>query len=267
MSGQLLFFRKNRADYENTGVIVTCSQGNENGDYILDRSNRTAWGTSGSVDADNTTIEVDLGEVQSVTDILLVAHNFKSYTLKYWDEVGLAWTNFSTSIAPTTNTAATTWHQFTSVQTSKFLLTILGTMVVDSDKILCQFIATTQVGQLAGWPVIKSPTISRGLQEQKMLSGKSNIVSAVGFYSASLVVDCWQSSADLDIVEDLYGSPEGFLVWPCGGDQTQFASVRQGYRLEDIFLVRCKNEFKPEWREGLYKMGLKLQIDLVEVIT
>jgi hypothetical protein len=132
---------------------------------------------------------------------------------------------------------------------------------------MSQLIATSKLGQLTGWPIIGKPLISRNLIENKMLSGKSHILQNVGYYSASLSVANWSSDTDLSIVEAMYASSEGFLYWPCGGDEGQFRSRRQGYRMEDIFLVRCKNEFSPEWAKGLYQSGIKMQLDLVEVIT
>ena len=267
MAGQIIFFKKNRADYENTLVTVTASQGTDTQNYILDRSNRTMWGTSGSVDSDNTTVEVNLGDVRTIDSILLLRHNFKNFKIQYWDELGLAWSDFTSAIHPTTNTSDSNYYSVTAVLTSKILLTIYGTMVADSDKNLCQFIATSKIGQLDGWPVIGKPTLSRNIVQNKMLSGKAHLIQNVGAYSAKLTVKSLSSDADWAIFEALYNSPEGFLFWPCGGDETQFRTVREGYRMEDIYLVRCKSDQSPEWYSGLYKTGIKLDLDLVEVIT
>ncbi len=267
MASQLRFFRKNFADFEKSYVTATASQSPSTAINVLQRSNRTGWGTSGSVDADNTTLTVSFGDLGTVDSILLIGHNFKAYTVKYKDPTSGVYTAFSPAIAPTNSTDTTSFFSVTSVQTTDIQITITGTQVANSDKVLNQFIATTSLGQLAGWPVITAPTLAVNLTELATLSGKSAIIQNVGKYSTSLVVPNWSSSADLAIVESLYNSPEGFLFWPCGGDQSQFSSVRQGYRLQDIFLVRCKNEFTPEFTDGLYKTGMNLQIDLVEVIT
>ena len=266
MSGQLTFFRKSYCDYERTYVTATASEGT-GALSVLDRSNRTLWGTSGSVDANNTTLTIDMVDTVTIDTILLIKHNFKNFKIQYWDLVGLVWANFSLAINPTTSTDSTSYFTFTPVQTTKLVLTIYGTQVVDADKVLCQFIATAKIAQLNGWPVLKKPLLSRNLQERPMLSGKRHILQNIGFYSVSLSVKNWSDATDLTTVETLYSSSEGFLFWPCGSNQTQFRSVRQGYRLEDIYLVRCKNELTPEFVDGLYQAGLNLQIDLIEVIT
>jgi len=267
MSGQIIFFNKNFADFEKTYVTVTASEGQDAAAYILDRSNRTAWGTAGSVDASNTTLEINMGDVGTIDSILLLKHNFKNFLIQYWDEVGAAWTGFAVAINPTNCTDESSYFNFASVQTSKIKITIYGTQVANSEKTLCQFIATSIIGQLAGWPVISKPIIGRNLIQQKLLSGKSRIMQSVGFYAASLGVECLSSDADMTIIERLFNASEGFLFWPCGGSETQFRSVRQGYRLEDIYLCRCKNEGSPEWRSGLYTTGMKIKLDLLEVTT
>ena len=263
---QIGFFRKNWVDYEKK-ITVVASEGNDAAPNILDRSNRTAWGTADSVDANNTTITIDAGDVGLIDSILLLKHNFKSFTVQYWDEVGLAWADFSPAINPTTCAVASSFFQVAQVMTSKFQIIIYGTQTANVDKNLCQFIATSKIGFLNQWPAVKKPTISRNLVVVKMLTGKSQILPTVGSYSASVEAPNWVSAADMMVIEDLYGGSEGFLFWPCGGDELQFPSIRQGYRMEDIYLMRCNNAFNPEWDKGLPNNGMKFSIDLVEVVT
>ncbi len=264
---QLRFFRKNFADFEKATVSVIASEAPTLANFILQRTNRNGWGTSGSVDANNTTLQISLGDLATIDSLFLIGHNFKSFTIQYKDPVSGGWLAFSPAIAPTNSTDSTSFFSVTAVQTTDILVTILGTQVANSDKILNQFICTTSLGQLAGWPVLNNTKLAVNLTELQTLSGKSAIIQNVGKFSQSLNVTNWSSAADLAIVESLYNSPEGFLYWPCGGNQTQFSSVRQGYRLQDIYLCRCNNEFNPDWADGLYKAGMTIQIDLVEVIT
>lgn len=264
MSQQITFFQKNRADYSDTKVIATASEGNLFAPLVLNRNNTSGWGTSGSVDANNTTLTIDFGDTHTLTDLLLVKHNFKSFTAKYWD--GAAWQDFSPAIAPTNCTDSTSRFSFSSVLAQKILITVLGTQVPNSDKSLCQVIATQLIGQLTGWPVIKKPTHNRNKRITTMLSGKQYIAENVGGFAADLVVTNWSSSADLSIVENLFDSNEGFLVWLGGGDETQFSSIRQGYRKEDLYLMRCSNNYMPEWAQGFYKSGLAITISLQEVV-
>lgn len=262
---QIIFFNKNYADYEKTYVSVTASQGQSSASAILDRSNRSAWGTSGSVDADNTTLVINFGDTVTINSILLVKHNFKEYLIEYYDDAHSIYV--STGVHPTTSTDTTSYHTISSTTTTKMRITIYKTQVANSDKTLCQFIATTKIGQFSAWPIISEPIIGRNLVTQQTISGKSSILPNVGFYSTSLMVSNLSNSTDLSLIESLFNASDGFLFWPCGGDQTQFKSVRQGYRLEDIYLVRCQNEWSPEFVDGLYKTGFKVQMDLKEVIT
>ncbi len=264
MAGQILFFKKSRCDFSIESVVASASQGSAYAAFALNRNNTSAWITSGSVDADNTTFDVDLGEMKDISQILLLKHNFKAFTVKYWD--GATYQAFSPSISETTNTAASNRYTVTAQSTSKLRIQITGTQVVNADKYLYQFIATELVGQLEGWPVITNPEHNRNKIASMMLSGKLNVSVNVGGFRCDLKVDNWKSSADLTIVEALYNSNEGFLVWLCGGDETQFASVRQGYRYEDLFLMRTTDNYRPEYVRGLYKSGFAIDIKLAEVI-
>ncbi len=99
-----------------------------------------------------------------------------------------------------------------------------------------------------------------------MLSGKVNVVEGVGSYQVELSVVSWNNDSDLSIVEALYFGREGFLVWPCGGDESQFSTVRRGYRLKDIFYMRVTDEFEPVFHKGLYQMGVDVRISLSEAL-
>jgi len=261
---QILFLNKNVADFSDDNVAAAASQGNDYASFALNRSNNSAWMTTSSVDSDNTTWEVDLVDDHYITDILLLKHNFKAFTIQYWD--GAAYVDFSTPISETVNAEDTSHFTFDSQNTTKIKITITGTQVANSDKQLFQFIATTQIGQLDGWPIIK-PTILRNRKLIKMLSGKIEVKESIGAFKADLSVKILSNDADLTIVESLFASNEGFLVWLCGGDEDQFRSERIGYRLEDIYLMKCTNEWKPLLYKGLYQAGMKVDLKLSEVVS
>lgn len=263
MSGQIAFFKKNKADYSNGSVVVTASEGSAYAPFVQRRSNKLGWMTTGSADANNTTLTVDFGDLVALTDIVLINHNFKNFKIQYW--TGSAWADFSTPLALTACTDSTTRFSFASMETTKLLLTVYGTQVTDAEKRLCQFIATESIGQLQGWPVIKSPTWNRQKNISTMLSGKQLIADSVGGFTMDLFIKCWNVDADFALIEALYSSGSGFLVWPCGGDETQFRTIRQGFRLEDLFLMKCRNNYVPEHYNGQYKAGTTLTVQLAEV--
>jgi len=266
MSSQLIFFEKNKADFEQSFVTVTASEGQANGRNMLDRNNFSAWVTTDSTDASGTNFVVDMIDPREIDNLLFIKHNWKAFTVKYWDGIS-AFVDFATPIAETVNADDTTRFQVTKVTTSKIQVVITATQTADDEKFLFQFIATMLLGKLDGWPRIVSPTFDRNLVNNEMISGKEHFVENTGKYRARLTVDNWKLAADLTIVERLYEEQQGFLFWPSGGDETQFSSIRKGYRLEDIFLVRPKRDHMPEWRKGNYFTGMKINIELVEVIT
>lgn len=263
MGKQITFFKRNKADYINTAVVVTASQGNTFAPFVQRRSNFTGWATTGSVDSDNTTLTCDFVDIQTLTEIILVNHNFASFNIKYWD--GAAYQDFSPAISQSSNTDTTTRLSFASQSTTKIRLTVLGTQVADSDKKLSQLITTELLGTLNGWPIIQTPTFNKNKRISKMLSGKVNIGVNVGGFSCTLSVANWKDDTDLTLVETLYNSGDGFLVWLGGGDEAQFSSERLGYRIEDFFLMKPPTDYVPEWVDGFYRTGMAITLDLVEV--
>lgn len=267
MAGQLLFFNKSVADFENTTVVLTVTSGSTTIANILNRSSRDAWASEGSSDIISETIIADLGDVRRISSILVLKHNFKHYRVYYWNEDTSAYVLITDSNLVQADTENAYIELATPVNTSKIRIIIDDTLVANEEKTLAQLILTTKIGQLEGWPIIKKPTLSRDGKANKMLSGKFNYQVSAGAYSATLEVANWSSDDDLEIVETLYDINEGFLFWPCGGDAEQFKSIRKGYRYEDIYLCRCSNEYVPELYGGFYQSGMVMKIDLVEVNT
>lgn len=270
MSAQIKFFTKNIIDLDNSSasIVVTDTVAYNNGqsyvNYVRNRNNYSLWATTQSTDAANTTLDIYFGDSRDLASIFLILHNLKSYSIKYFD--GLAFQDFSTAINETTNTGSVTQHEFTKVTTYQIRIIITGTMIANDDKFIQQIICCDKlgVGQLETWPNIGNPEISLNKQTSKMTSGKIHTIETSGFYKASFNLKTWKPSNDLDILEKIFFKREGILVWPCGGDESQFSSKRIGYRREDIYLVRPTNEYQPEWSSNLYKSGLNIKMDLSE---
>lgn len=272
MAGQIKFFEKNIIDLSNDGVTITATDAvaSNNGqdfvDYLRNRNNFSAYITTGSTDAANTTLVFEFVLEKSISDLILIKHNFKAYTLKYWN--GSAYVDFSTPINVSNNATETTHHEFTPVDTERIQLIVTETMVTDADKVLHQFIVTQKLatGQLNGWPVIKSPVHNTNKRVSRMLSGKVNVVESVGGFSCNLTVSNWNDDVDLALIENIYFGRRGVLMWLSGGDEEQFSHKRVGYRLEDLYFVRCVNDYSPEWSVGIYTNGLKIDMRLAEAI-
>lgn len=262
------FFRKNVIDFTNelAEITVTDAVADDDGqdyvDLIRNRDNFSGWGTTNSTNAANTTLEIQFGESRTIERAILIGHNFKSYTLKYWN--GSAWTNFSTTIAPTTNDATDTYHEFTEVSTTAVQLVILGTVVTDDDKFLTQLILCEELGEFEDEPEMQ-PQFDKDRKATKFLSGKNFVAKSIGGFNLRLRKKSISNENDLALVETLFNSYEGFLVWPCGGTTSQFETVRHGYRMRDIFVMNLQNEMQPEWLDSRFYNGMQVDLKLVEV--
>lgn len=263
---QILFLYKNKADISNDSLTVTASEGNDYASRALNGNNVTAWTTTGSTDASLTTFTVDFGEPRRIDTLILAKHNFKNYTIQYYD--GVSWLDFSTAIAETVYASENSYYEFTLVHAYKIKITINGTQIADSDKYLYQFIASEKIGRLNGWPIITQPKLDRNAQNSKMLSGKMQITQNLGGWSFDLQVKIWSDEDDLAVVQNLYNSPEGFLVYLCGGNPDQFkATGVEPYRGQDILLMRTLGVFSPQLYRGLYASGFEIKMSVVEVTS
>lgn len=263
------FFKKNKIDLDFTATItitdgVADNDGQDFVNFLRNRDNFSGWSTTGSTDAANTELVAEMDGAKDIDRIFLVKHNFKNFTIQYWDEDSLTWTNFSTAINVTNNTLETSYFEFNSVYTSKIKLVITGTMTPDADKFLNQLIMTEEIGTLVTQPIIQ-PKIDRTRKVTKFLSGKVFISRSVPSFEVKIKMNSVTSENDLALCETLFNSLESFLVWISGGDIAQFNNqVRVGYRLEDIYLVNIDNEYTPQYEESRWAFGVPINLGLQE---
>lgn len=275
MSQQLRFFRKNLIDLDNNAVTFTItdsvatSTGSTLTNLMLNRDNESGWSTTGSTDAANTQLDLTFTDVFQFDSIIIAGHNFDSFTLQYYDEDTMSYTDFSTAVNESGVTTDTFYAEFTSVNSSRLRLIITATQTANADKKISQFIVTRKIktGQLEGWPVVSNSELDLQKKALTTISGKSKITRRVGAFSCNLDFKRWPSEADMDLIEELhFFHPNGFLFWPSGGDETQFSYKRINYRAKDIFLCGIDSEWQPTWYKGLYKTGLDMKVKLIEVI-
>lgn len=263
-----LIFEKNKIDLDMPGVVITATDGvatdpgTDFVDLLRNRRNENGWGTGGSSDAGNSTLEIVLQDEVTVTDILLVNMNFKAYTLQYWN--GSAYVDFSTPINVSNNATTTKHHNFTEVSSSQFKLIVTGTMTADQDKLMSQLIITKRLGQFSSQPFIKRPKQDKGRKVRRMLSGRSNVTKTIGTFGCALSFPAFKSSTDYDLIETMFESFNGFLVWLCAGDVSEFYGDIQGFRLKDIYLMNCANDLDTEFLQGHFDHGHKFDLSLVE---
>lgn len=276
MAQQPKVFKKNYLDLDNTKptITITDATATNNGqsfvNFMRNRDNSSGWITTGSNDAANTEILIDLVDQREMDTIILVLHNFDSYTIQYSTD-NITYNDFSTAINQTSVTDTTSEHTFTPVETRYIKIIITGTQVTDDDKRLNQLILTSKIqsGQFIGWPKFKRSTIDNDKKVTTTLSGKVHIKESTGGYSTRLELTAWPESAqdDLTMLEDMFFNElEGFLFWPCGGDDEQFRSKRVGFRKQDIYLCKIGSEYQIDWYQDTYKLGQNISVNIVEVI-
>jgi len=271
MGSQILFLEKSKVDLDNVNATLTVTDavasdtGQSIIDFVRNRNNSSSWLTTGSTDAADTEILIELGDTTNITDIILIDHNWKAYTIQYHN--GTIFTDFSVAINETVNTSTGTSYNFSSVSTTQLKIIIDSTQIVDADKRLGQLIITDRIGQLNAWPKINRPMVSLNKVKTKMLSGKTHVAETTGFFACELDVKILKLDADLTLLESIYFSREGSLVWINAGDDAQFSSLRVGYRFRDIFLMRPIDEWNPEWHESIYTSGMKIKVKLQESVN
>lgn len=267
---RIKFYKKNIFDLDNLVPFATVtddvatSSGQEIVNLLRNRDDDSGWSTTGSNDLGNTTIEINLVDTREFDRIMLLNHNFKSFTLQYWDDLNEVWVDFSTVVNPTDNTATSNYYEFTKVFSSKVKLIILGTMTPNDDKFMRQFIIAEAVGQFEVQPQIQ-PVVDRDRQSTKYLSGKTYVAKNAGGFMVDLKMKTVSNENDLALCEKLFDSYDGFLVSLSGGTLTQYETVRYGYRLQDVFLMMPINEYEPEWNDGRYFNGMPMNLRLAEI--
>lgn len=270
MSAQAIFYRKNYVDISRSDVTITITDntasddGQSYVDFMRNRNNRSFWLTTGSDDAANTQIDVELADSQTFSDIILVEHNFDSFTIQY--DSGSGFTDFSTPINESGNTDSTTVFNFDEVTADKVRIIITGTQTTDDDKRLGQLYICQRIadGQLVNYPRI-TQTHSTNKKINRLLSGKVNVIESIGATRMSLSVENWKVQGDITILENLFFNRQGFHVYLSGGNEAQFAVPTVGYRKKDIYFMRPTNDYEPVLARN-YRTGYNLSIDLEECI-
>jgi hypothetical protein len=266
------FFEKNKIDRSLDTLVtiavtdgVATDAGQSFVDYVRNRRNDSGWATTNSTDAANTQLDIDFGEGHEIDTIFFIGINWKAYTCQYWD--GVAYQDFSTPISVSGNSDDVKVHEFNDLETSKIRIIIAGTFVADTDKVCAQIVVTQAIGTLVTQPRLKEPVVSKNRKFLKALSGKGTVLRSSGAFQVVLTQKPIVVEADLALIENLHDYYEGFLVWLCGGDESQFSpGVRVGYRREDLFLMNIITEYKPEWNGGYFKQGIDIEMSLAEVL-
>ncbi len=273
--GGIKFYNQNKAllDFDTT---ITATSATESADFAIDRNPFTFWRSVGSTDAVTETLIIAFDVDQTIDRLFLLDHNFKSFTIKY-DLAGV-FTDFTTvvgidgalggGITESTFADSTAYYEVTQVTTPRIEVTITTTQVVDAEKFVSQIIATTELGTLVGFPILKSITQTRNSRVKKMLSGKFNISKSIE--SAAFRLDFKnyppRLTADLDLALSLFDRESPFLVWLAGGRRGTdfFTYTLRGFRLKDVLQMQVNRDTKMSYAKNVYLIQVNMQLSLVE---
>lgn len=261
------------------GASITASTGSASANYCLDKNPLTFWRSVGSSDTTTETLEITLSASSTINRILLLDHNFKDFTIKY-DNSG-SWTHFSsvtglngskTNITETAFADDVAYYEFASVTTTKILITINKTQVVDAQKYVSQVIVTDELGTLVGFPKIAKVTVDRNSRVTKTLSGKNVVMKSIETASFELEFKDYPRSSvynvDIDLMMDLHDREDAFLVWLCGGRRgtNYFGYTLRGFRLKDVYVMQVMKAIDLSYRNNIYQNQLNAKVSLQEHI-
>lgn len=272
ITGNIKIFKKSFGDIDFDDATSSVSTGSTLKDSVRDRRRHTKWQSFGSDDLTTETVTLVFGSEKSMNRLLIVNHNLKAYTAKYWN--GSAWTHFANvvtkegsqaNITETTNTKTTNYYEFTEVATDRIQISATACQTADAEKYIGELIATKEIGTFTGWPIIQQG-FNRLEIEKRSLRGMPKYSILDEQYAVNLVFQNYPTSADHSLISSLYDTREEFLFYPCGGNESQFRYSLAGFRLQDIYLVHMRGDYAPNFDHGIYILPLSYQVNLVEVL-
>lgn len=274
ISGGIKFFEQNKCLLNNGGTAEVTT-GEVVQDFLIDVNPITFWNSIDSTDLITEDIIIRFTEAE-IDRIFLLDHNFKQYTIKYWD--GATYQDFASvvgitgalggGISETTFAKDTSYYEFTAVTTGRIKISVLKTQVVDDQKYLSQVVVTKELGTLDGFPLVNNIKHSRNSNSVEMLSGKSLITKSYESFSCKVKFDKYPASYadDLDLMFSLFDSQQPFLVWLCGGkySTTYFKYPLRGFRLKDLYQCQIAGDLPVEFYKSVYTLPVTAEIMLQE---
>lgn len=253
---------------ENFSIEITDDVADDTGqdivEYMRNRNLTSAWLTTGSTDAANTEILCNISDSAQIDDFFLVGHNLKDFDVDYWN--GVAWVN----LAEVLNNTSDFYHLEIpqSLLTDKVRITVYATITADEDKRITRLIITDRVelGEFKSWPVIERSRQKVVRKKNTMLSGRKKFSPSTGGFSVTLKWKMLTYQEDVDIIEYMYLSLKGVMIWLSGGDEDQFRFNQRGYRNQDFYIVQPDSDLINAPKLGIYSNGVPMSMPLEEVV-
>lgn len=283
ITGGVKFFNTSKClAADGASATSTPSNGSATANSCLDRNPYTYWYTIGSNDTITEVLTVLFASSQAISRLLLLDHNFKSYTVKYLNGFGV-YVDFTNAvgidgatvlgkIAESSFADNSSYYEFDSVSTTSIQISVTTTQVVNAEKFLNAAIATDEIGTLAGFPVIQYVKVDRNSKISQTLTGRFSIQKADETTSFTLSFKTYPSAivynVDIDLMMTLHDMDIPFLVWLCGGRRgaNYFNYTLRGWRLKDIFQMQIDKAYNLSYTSSITKNSLNAEVSLQESI-
>ena len=132
---------------------------------------------------------------------------------------------------------------------------------------LTKVLLTNEIGTFAGYPEIGQLSFDDNSRIYKSKAGGSFITKQNRTLDAlSLNLKNYNKVEDIELLHKLQQSQDSFYVWLCGGDESQFRFLQEGFRLEDIYHVQTNKSLKVRYKSGMYKGVIDAKISFTEVL-
>lgn len=262
VTGGIKFFKKN----EMANGSVSATSGDSSSKFILDLDVDTYWTSVGSSDSETETITINLSSTKTIDRVLLLDHNFKSFTVKYLsgasyvafaNVIGIGGASLS-GITETTFSENSSYYEFDSISTSSIQIAVSTTQVPNAEKYLGQGISTSELGTFVGYPELSKIDLTRNTRFKKTLSGRYSVQKSQQTIGYSIRFKNYPSTSvynvDIDLALSLFESEDPFLVYPCGGryESKHFNYQLPGFRLKDCILSQVKKGYKLKYVKNIY---------------
>lgn len=269
ISGGIKFFSDNPALSENGGSISSATSGSVASANILDKLSYTYWTSVGSNDTTTETIVIAFPNA-TISRLLLLDHNWKQYTVKYWN--GFSFVDFAavsgldgsiSVISESTFADDSSYYEFTQITTTQIQITVTKTQSANAQKYLATFFPTAEIGTMSGFPKVDPVNFTRTPRTSQMLSGRVKIVKQPQTVSITLGFANYpvlSYGADVDLVLSLVDSEIPFYIWLCGGRRgsNYFSYQIRGWDLKNCYRVQIDSDVALTWTDNLYKSGQNL---------
>ena len=264
MAEQILFLRKNNLDQEVTAATIGVTGiATSLGDSSFLRNRSNSNGLAITAATSDIVITCNFAGAVSITNFMMVYTDVVNYLLEY--KLATATVNpvIKKQYSATVRSQNTYFKEYERFQADQLIITITDR----GDRRIAQLIVSDMIGRLNAWAEITNPEISSSLSTGKMINGKSYILEGQRSFSVELKVDFHKDPDDMSLLDQLFNTHEGFLTLLCGGDQSAFFYPLEGYRLQDIYLMRPSIPLQPDLYKAIYVTGMVTKIKLVEVVS